>query len=165
MFLSGVSEMKKFTVLLWIFPVLMFASCSSLQEVGGDAVQVREFTGADEQTAFAAASAYMESFFQSLESGEFSIWKKVLDEQHADQITEDKFHLMRNELLQKFGKIESKEFLGSLITGNFRNYLWKVRFNKTDNGNSVVREVIYYTKVFCPENGNPAVSGFGVKLF
>lgn len=157
--------MKKFLSALLILPFLILASCRSVSDEEKAPVKIREFTGDDETGAYQAASSYMQSFFQSLETGDFSHWKKILDEQRSDRITEEKFNLMCNELQMKFGKFEKSEFLGELTTGNFRNYLWKVRFNKMDNNRNIIRDVVYYTKVFCPENGQPAVSGFGVKLF
>lgn len=152
--------MKIFIMLL---AAVMLAGCVSRPEA--PEVQLREFTGGDDVLAQKAASDYMNGFAEALKTGDFAKWQPVLEAQGATEITPAKFERMRTELQSAFGTFESASCLGMLTTGNLRSYLWKFRFSREENGRTVIRDVVFYTKIFCADGQNPAVSGFGVKVF
>ena len=147
-----------------VLVLLCCAGCLSRPQ-NGPQISLREFTDADEALAARAASDYMNGFIRSLETKDFSHFQQVLTAQGSTEITEEKFVRMDQELNSAFGKFEGAEYLGFLTTGNLRSYLWKFRFARTENDKTVIREVVFYTKIFCADGQDPAVSGFGVKVF
>ena len=158
-------KMNKKNILLPVaLAVFCLAGCRS-GETDVPQIQLRDFTAGDDALAQKAATDYMDGFVRALETGEFSHWQPVLTANGATEITEEKFVRMKAELNNAFGRFEGAEYLGFLITGNLRSYLWKFRFSREENSKTVIREVVFYTKVFCADGENPAVSGFGVKIF
>ncbi|MBR7120652.1 MAG: hypothetical protein IKC94_00235 [Lentisphaeria bacterium] len=143
---------------------ILFSGCISGNS-GGAEVTLREFTGSDDVLAQKAATDYMNGFVNALKSNDFAQWQPVLDAQGATEITPEKFARMRQELHNAFGAFESAGYLGMLTVGNLRSYLWKFRFSREENGKNIIRDVVFYTKVFCADGQAPAVSGFGVKVF
>ena len=128
-------------------------------------IQLRSFTESDEAPALKAAADYMDGFVNALKANDFSLWQPVLAAQGATEITREKFDRMYVELHHAFGNFENASYLGYLVTGNIRSYLWKFRFSREENGKTVIRDVVFYTKIFCADGEIPAVSGFGVKVF
>lgn len=128
-------------------------------------VRLRDFTRNDDEQAQQTATAFINGFSQSLLTGDFSFWQKELPFDSQNRITEREFKGMAEELKAFFGKYESYSYLGCLITGELRNYLWKLTFTREQNGKKSVYEAVYLVRVFCEENKKPAVCGFGVKRF
>lgn len=128
-------------------------------------VKLREFTQNDDAEAQRIAAAFVNAFSRSMLTGDFSFWQKELPMSSRTRITEREFKAMSEELESFFGKYEGCSYLGCVISGELRNYLWKISFFKDENGKKSIYEAVYLVRVFCEENKKPAICGFGVKRF
>lgn len=138
---------------------------SSGENDAPEPVKLREFTQNDSETAAALAENFAGKFFQSLKTREFSHWKSAMPMRKDQKISDKEFQQMYNELYTSFGNYESSGFLGELTVGDLKNYLWKMRFSREENNKKVVREVVFFVRVYCENGKTPDISGFGVKLF
>ena len=172
--LSGVSKMKKNILLISLLLMAVLPSCfhSGVEspvtpEAPAEAppVVLRNFEEEDQLSALALATGFAESFIKSVESGEYSFWEKKMTPETAKKVNGEKFLKMREELQKIFGDFKEASFMGELISGNLRSYLWKLRFTREKDGKPEISETVYFVRVFCEEGKAPAISGFGVKVF
>lgn len=152
---------RKSVSLAAVLLLLLLPSCHKSVEP----VKLREFTSADLVPAKMVAENFADGFFKSIAAKDFSHWQKVIPQRSEQTITEEKFQKFYNELHTSFGKFETAEYLGELVSGDLINYLWRMRFSKQENGKTIVRDIVFFVRVYCEENKQPDVSGFGVKLF
>lgn len=163
--------MKKHLLLTALMMLILLPSCFHTREEPASLtpeakpVVLRDFKPEDQVSALSIASGFAESFVKAVETGEFIHWKNRMSPETAKKIDEKKFAKMREELQQIFGDFQQASFMGELISGNLRSYLWKMRFTREKEGNTEVNETIYFVRVFCEEGKTPAISGFGVKVF
>ena len=142
---------------------VLLASCAAAEKPA--AVQLREFKNEDAVQASNKAKAFAGGFFQALADKDFSKWQLHFPPKDESRIDKRKFERMCAELDGAFGKFRSSGYLGELTVGDLRNYLWKMSFAKTDNNREVIREAVFFVRVYCESGKQPEISGFGVKVF
>ena len=145
--------------------IMLFSAGCISHEKSTPEIKLRDFSGNDDPAAMEIAGNFAGGFAKSLETGDFSFWQKQFAPGNTSGITPAKFAAMRRELTGIFGEFRGSRFMGILITGNQRNYLWKLTFDRDTSAGKRVYEMVFSVRIFCEEGKAPAVSGFGVKRF
>ena len=150
-----------------IIPVLLLtvllAACAAPEKP--ETVKLREFTSEDAVPAFKKAEAFAGGFFQAVADNDFAKWQPYFPPKDESRIDKRKFERMCAELDRTFGKFQSSAYLGELTVGNLRNFLWKMSFSRTDKDKKILREAVFFVRVYCENGKTPEISGFGVKVF
>jgi len=153
--------MKKLPFLPLLAAMLLLVSCAEKSPSSTAAVKLQPFTKETETRSLKMSTAFADGFAEAVKTGDFKYWQQVLPPHVAAKVTPEVFKKMCGELAETFGKLESSTFFGTLENGNLRDNLWKLRFVKDGK----VREVLYLVRVYCAENGQPEISGFGIRRF
>lgn len=145
--------------------LLLLPSCFNSKDLPeSEPVKLREFTPADLIPAKSVAENFANGFFAAVKANDFAPWEKVMPARNIQQY-KTQFPAFYNELHVTFGDFEGAEYLGEVNNADLKNFLWKMRFSKVENGKKITREVVFFVRVHCEENKQPDISGFGVKLF
>lgn len=157
--------MKIFSVVTVTAALLLTAAgCRTAGEPAAKP-ELRAFSADDTRAAKETAAKFAEGFAASLKDGDFAHWRANMPEESAAKVGDSRFRDMRAELTAFFGEFTGAEFLGEIITGDLRNYLWKLSFVRKEKEKRQISEIVYFVRVFCEEGKPPAISGFGVKRF
>ena len=161
--------MKKFNLIcrrtVILAAVLLAAGCAS-----GQAEPNRTPVGIPaegREPAEALAGRYMTAVGEALRTGKFETWRAAAPASGADQVTEEKFDRLREELATRFGTLEKIAFMGELNQNVIHSYLWKLSFVKTPDpgkGEPVHRDLIYQIQVGWLD-GRPEIVGWGFRFF
>ena len=144
------------------------SSCAALKEKNPsdkEPVKLRDFSSEDETAAFNTAEKFVLAFAEALKKNDFSLWQQVIPPDSTAKIGKKQFDAMRLELGKEFGTFSGTSYLGKLVSGHLRSFMWKFSFIRQKNGKSSIREIVYFVRIFCEEGKTPAISGFGVRVF
>ena len=153
--------MKKTAFLPFLAAMLLLVSCAGVDPSGQAAVKLQPFSPESELRSREISQSFAAGFVAAVKNGDFKLWQQVMPPHIAAKITPEVFRQMCRELDSTLGKLESGTLFGTLQNGNLRDNLWKLHFVK--DGRS--REVLYLVRVYCSENNEPEISGFGIRRF
>ncbi len=89
--------------------------------------------GQNDKEVVAVADPILDSVLTGMSEGNYGKYSKNFDDLLKDTITEKKFQQVRDEILKKFGKYQSRTYLGYITQSNSTVALWKGRFSNTDD--------------------------------
>lgn len=165
MLLPGVSEMNFFNscmcrifyITLCSVTVAAVCGCRSAEKQQPPAAQNFPVEKAlNEQRRMQArqlAQNYMDALNKSLHTGEFSYLAKELPRKLVSGRAKEIFHAMRK-ALERYGRMESCTFFGSLNGTLYADFLWKYRFVKPTGSAELpdqTVELLYRVRVIHPE--------------
>ena len=156
--------MKKFhlhLIFASVLPVVLSSGCAGKSETPPPPVKLLPFNAENEQKSLAVSTEFAGAFAAALQNGDFKLWQDKMPQHIAGKVTPEIFSRMCREVEEMLGKLENSSYFGTLQNGNLRDNFWKLRFVKDGK----VREVLYMVRVYCTENGDPEISGFGIKRF
>ncbi len=90
-------------------------------------------TGQTDKEVEVIAGPILDTMLNGLNDGNYGLYSKYFDDTLKDAIPEKKFKEVREDIQNKFGRYQSRTYLGALKQGNFSTVLWKGRFSKNDN--------------------------------
>jgi len=92
-----------------------------------------EVIGGDDQTVQNLAEPVLDTVLTGFNNGDYGLYSQHFDDTLKDAITPKKFQQVREDILRKLGKYQSRVYLGFLQHGKSTVALWKGRFSKADD--------------------------------
>lgn len=146
--------------------VLVFLpSCFSTGRGKSPALELQEMNQTEAAAARKCAENFAGGFIKSLSSGDFNHWKQFIPEKNAANLDRKKFDAMRDELVSMFGAFVKGTYLGEVVSGKMRSYLWVLTFERKTPEGTERNEIVYFVRIHCEKGQKPAVNKFGVKMF
>lgn len=115
------------------------------------------------------AESFTQAMFLSFNSGDFSHWKKRLQQESAPGkpliVDERQFHVMKQRFEKEWGKLVKCHYLGTLDQSVMRDFIWKCTFESPgSNGKTVRLEELFVVR--CARfKGKTIFTNFGFRFF
>lgn len=92
-----------------------------------------EVVGKTDQEVQAVAEPILDHLLAGFNEGNYQKYSRDFDATLKEAVPEPKFQAVRQDILKKLGKYQSKSYLGALKQGPHSVALWKGRFSGSDN--------------------------------
>jgi hypothetical protein len=92
-----------------------------------------EVAGQNDSEVRTVADPILEMVLTGFNQGDYALYSKFFDDMLKDAITEKKFRQVREDILKKLGKYQSRSYLGFLNKGRTTAVLWRARFSGGDD--------------------------------
>jgi hypothetical protein len=89
--------------------------------------------GQNDMEVQALAEPILDTVLNGFNDGNYGLYSQYFDDTLKDAITEKKFKQVREEILKKLGKYQSRTYLGFLTKGNATVVLWRGRFSRSED--------------------------------
>ncbi len=89
--------------------------------------------GTDDQQVKAVAEPILDNLLGGLNKGNYAQYSKDFDDALREALPEKKFLQVRQDIIERWGKYQSKNYLGFLNQQNYTVMLWKGTFDGTKN--------------------------------
>ncbi len=109
-----------------VAPLVLLALLSALTAAAA-------LVGTDDQQVKAVAEPILDSLLAGLNEGNYAQYSKDFDDAMREALPEKKFLQVRQDIIERWGKYQSKKYLGFLNQQNYTVVLWKGTFDGTKN--------------------------------
>lgn len=89
--------------------------------------------GKDDKEVQTVADPILDNLLAGFNAGDYAKYSRDFDDTLMEALSEKKFKNVRDDILKKMGKYQSRQYLGYLNQNRVTVALWKGKFGNTDN--------------------------------
>jgi hypothetical protein len=109
-------------------PVLMLAVSVTLALASG---ATADPIGKNEKQVRAVADPILDNLLAAFNAGDYAKYSRDFDATLMEAMPEEKFRKVRDDLVNRIGKYQSRQYLGFLQPNQHTDVLWKGKFSNT----------------------------------